>query len=605
MAEQREADAAHGLPRSTPAGSPRQATASTTPEPGGRATEVLLVCTANICRSPVAEAFLRHRLAALGSDVVVHAAGLHSGGRRADPVVVKMLRRRGLRLRGRRSTTLTEQLLSSADLVLGMAVEHVQAVVLMAPEKWPRVFTLKELIRRSDAMGGRRPEETMDDWLARLHSGRNLGELGAFSPQNDISDPLGRSPAAYESMVNEVEALTRRLADSLAGTRDRWSMEPEGMPPISLEWTGTGDRQDSLGQGAEANEDVSHDDDDDDNAEETSMKAEDVNTHGGRATQGLPSLAHPPDDGLRSAQEALQEARQTVMEAAQLLAELLRPAADAQPTVPADAYTQLGDEVAAVMRSAAVQSSAVREDAERYAHRVRSQVEADALALREQSESEASEVRRKAEDESATMRREADAAAKTLTNKAEEQAQRTLREANEQATALRAEAAAERQQAGTEAANLRRAATTESASLRDEADLYAKGTRQQAEADANHIRDEADRYAANVRGVAKVQSTEVRDRAEHDAATMRHAAEEDARTMRWDAEQEAAGIVSEARARYAELVVAEGELRNRLEGAAGALVSALEGRQHVLSAPLALGGSEEEEGGDASGVSDP
>ena len=65
-------------------------------------------------------------------------------------------------------------------------------------------------------------------------------------------------------MVNEVEALTRRLADSLAGTRDRWSMEAEGMPPISLEWTGTGDRQDSLGQGAEANEDVSQDDDDDD-----------------------------------------------------------------------------------------------------------------------------------------------------------------------------------------------------------------------------------------------------------------------------------------------------------------------------------------------------
>ena len=584
MQEQGEVDAMQGEGPAVAVGRERAAT-SAPPEAGRRALEVLLVCTGNICRSPVAEVFLRQHLIGLGSDAIVRSAGLRSGGERADPVVVKMLRPRGFRLRKYRSTTLREEMLTDADLVVAMATEHVEAIVLMAPQSWSRVFTLKELIRRNEVGGGRRPGETFDEWLAALHSGRKLDELAPWSPENDIADPIGRSLREHEDMVDEVEALTRRLADVLAGAQHTWPIEPGEMPPISLEGMWSGDTGPSVA-GPEAKDAIGPDDGD--TTEETSMKEAEVTTDEGEAMPGLFSPAGTPDDGLRSAKEALMEAQRAMTETAQQLAEVVRSSANAQSTTTPDAYTQLGDEVAAVMRSAAAQSSVVRDDAEGYARRVSSEADADASALRERSKADASEMRRKAEDDSATMRREADAAAKSVTSKADEHARRVRDEADEAVAGLRAAAATERLQASTEATDLRQAATVQSSTVRDEADRYAKSTRSAADADATHLRNEADRYAGNVRGVAEMQGTEIRNRAEHDAATMRLAAEDDARAMRWDAEQEATKVVSEANARYAELIVAEGDLRSRLEGAASALVSALEGRQHVLSPPLAL-----------------
>jgi len=154
-----------------------------------------VVCTGNICRSPVAERFLQHHLEALGSDVVVQSAGLHPGGR-TDADVVKLLRRRGFRARRHRGAKLTPELLAAADLVVGMASEHTKGVTHLAPETLPRVFTLKELIRRSETVGGPRREESLDDWVARLHAGRTLSGLRSFSPRDDISDPIGGSMAS-------------------------------------------------------------------------------------------------------------------------------------------------------------------------------------------------------------------------------------------------------------------------------------------------------------------------------------------------------------------------------------------------------------------------
>ena len=42
--------------------------------------DVLLLCTANQCRSPMAEVLLRHHLAAAGIEATVSSAGLYEGG---------------------------------------------------------------------------------------------------------------------------------------------------------------------------------------------------------------------------------------------------------------------------------------------------------------------------------------------------------------------------------------------------------------------------------------------------------------------------------------------------------------------------------------------
>ena len=70
------------------------------------------------------------------------------GDGRIDPLVVKTMGRRGFHLRGYRSTTLTQELLAAADLVVGMDASHVAAVAALSGEKWSRAFTLRELVRR-------------------------------------------------------------------------------------------------------------------------------------------------------------------------------------------------------------------------------------------------------------------------------------------------------------------------------------------------------------------------------------------------------------------------------------------------------------------------
>ncbi len=106
-------------------------------------------------------------------------------------------------------------MVGSADLVVGMAREHVRETVIRRPDRYGRVFTLREIVRRGDEAGPRGPDETVDDWLGRLHAGRTpSAHLGA-SPLDDVADPVGRGPEVYERTAAELDVLVGRLADLL------------------------------------------------------------------------------------------------------------------------------------------------------------------------------------------------------------------------------------------------------------------------------------------------------------------------------------------------------------------------------------------------------
>lgn len=98
---------------------------------------VLLVCTGNICRSPTAEAVLRHKLVeqGLGERIRVDSAGLgdwHVG----DPPDSRAIARAGLRgydlslLRARQFTTRDYY---DFDLILGMDRGHMAAMTRNRP----------------------------------------------------------------------------------------------------------------------------------------------------------------------------------------------------------------------------------------------------------------------------------------------------------------------------------------------------------------------------------------------------------------------------------------------------------------------------------------
>ena len=161
----------------------------------------------------MAETLLRHRLAGIGVDATVASAGLLRPDQPASAHGVDILRERGLDMTAHRSRAMTRELLRSCDLVLAMAREHVREAVVLDPGLWPRTFTLKELVRRGEAIGPRRPGEALGDWLARAGQGRRIAELTGSSPADDVADPYGGPRSAYERMAAELDDLLDRLVN--------------------------------------------------------------------------------------------------------------------------------------------------------------------------------------------------------------------------------------------------------------------------------------------------------------------------------------------------------------------------------------------------------
>ena len=166
-----------------------------------------MLCTANQCRSPMAEALLRERLRDLGVDATISSAGELPGGAPASGGSVRMMAARGLDIGGHVSRTVTIADLRRADLVLAMARRHLRFAVGLAPETFSRTFTLKELARRGTAVGPRRRGQSLQDWLTTVHDGRTTAALLGDDRADDVADPIGKPDPEYAVTARELESL--------------------------------------------------------------------------------------------------------------------------------------------------------------------------------------------------------------------------------------------------------------------------------------------------------------------------------------------------------------------------------------------------------------
>jgi protein-tyrosine phosphatase len=108
---------------------------------------ILVACTANICRSPMAAAILRRRIAELDLEdqIVVFSAGVWAeDGHEASANAVSTLAERGLDLTGHRSRLLTPALLRESDLVLVMEEAHRRSLFHLAPQHLGKVYLLTD-----------------------------------------------------------------------------------------------------------------------------------------------------------------------------------------------------------------------------------------------------------------------------------------------------------------------------------------------------------------------------------------------------------------------------------------------------------------------------
>ena len=181
-------------------------------------TEILVLCTANQCRSVMAESLLRHRLGAAGVAASVHSAGTLPDGRPPPAEVLSALAAFGLDAAAHRSCALSAGDLAGSDLVLAMARAHLRYAIVALPGAWPHAFTLKELVRRGQQIGPRRSGEPLAGWLGRAHRGRGRSALLGDSEDDDMADPTGGPPQQYIATAAQLDHLLARLVELAWGS---------------------------------------------------------------------------------------------------------------------------------------------------------------------------------------------------------------------------------------------------------------------------------------------------------------------------------------------------------------------------------------------------
>lgn len=145
--------------------------------------KILIVCTGNICRSPIGEALLRDRLAQKNPSRPrrIMSAGVGAlVGHPADPLAIEVCREAGLDIDGHRAQQATLPLMSSMDLILTLDQSHSDWINRQYPQLRGRVHKLLKWRKDADVPDPyRQPREAfdqafelieygVDDWLKRL-----------------------------------------------------------------------------------------------------------------------------------------------------------------------------------------------------------------------------------------------------------------------------------------------------------------------------------------------------------------------------------------------------------------------------------------------------
>jgi protein-tyrosine phosphatase len=150
----------------------------------------------------------------LGIRAQVASAGLLEAGVAPPDEVAALMAQYGIDVTSHRSRLMQIADVDGATLVIGLERRHVREAVLASSNRaaWARSFTLREVVRRADAVGPRQTGQPFGSWVGALHDGRRPLDLLDTSPVDDVADPIGRGLAATRDTAIIIADLTARLA---------------------------------------------------------------------------------------------------------------------------------------------------------------------------------------------------------------------------------------------------------------------------------------------------------------------------------------------------------------------------------------------------------
>lgn len=176
---------------------------------------VLVVCTGNVCRSPMGELLLARYLE--GTSIQVSSAGTRGlPSHHIDPSSARLLDAVGIDSGGFRSRRLTRPMVLSADLILCFEKRQRRDIVSLAPTAVRYTFLLGEFAQmceycaRRGTVTGLTIQERL---LSVIRRSAMVRPMLAETP--DIVDPIGKDFAVFEQAAEETNAALRRILTSM------------------------------------------------------------------------------------------------------------------------------------------------------------------------------------------------------------------------------------------------------------------------------------------------------------------------------------------------------------------------------------------------------
>lgn len=152
--------------------------------------KILVVCTGNSCRSPMAEGFLKKYLGPEGDfEIISVGTSVETGGFRPTPEAIEVMKEAGIDISTYVNKPFLEILAKVADLILVMAGIHKEFILEKLPEVKDKLYLFKEF-------------------------------AGGADSDRDITDPIGQTIAVYRSVREEIKKASLEIVRRIKEDKD-------------------------------------------------------------------------------------------------------------------------------------------------------------------------------------------------------------------------------------------------------------------------------------------------------------------------------------------------------------------------------------------------